>query len=80
MIPGMIEWAYALVQMMRRKTRRRDWKLKSADYSEYHVMSAKTALLLLCPACCQAASLCFNTTPWGLSLTILATVSLFSFH
>jgi hypothetical protein len=34
MIPGIIEWAYALVQMTRRKTRRRDWKLKRADYFE----------------------------------------------
>lgn len=31
MTPGMIEWAYVLVQMISRKTRRRDWKLNSAD-------------------------------------------------
>jgi hypothetical protein len=31
MIPGMMEWAYVLVQMMSRKTRRSDWKLNRAD-------------------------------------------------
>jgi len=30
MIPGNTAWKYVLVQMVRRRTRRRDWKLKRA--------------------------------------------------
>jgi hypothetical protein len=30
MNPGIIEWAYVLVQMKRRMTRRRDWRLNIA--------------------------------------------------
>ena len=33
MIPGIMECAYALVQIRRRITRRSDWKLKSAVWS-----------------------------------------------
>lgn len=29
---GVKWWTYALVQMSSRRTRRRDWKLKRADY------------------------------------------------
>jgi hypothetical protein len=30
--PGIMEWAYVLVQMKRRMTRRRDWRLNIAVY------------------------------------------------
>lgn len=35
MIPGVKWWTYALVQMRRRSVRRRDWKLKRADYGSF---------------------------------------------
>jgi predicted nucleotidyltransferase len=48
MIPGIIEWAYALVQIIRRKTRRRDWKLKRADYSRIERLATLFFVKLRC--------------------------------
>ncbi len=42
--PGIMEWAYVLVQMKRRMTRRRDWRLNIAVYRKRSRMVSLTAL------------------------------------